>query len=382
MATYTLKEMKNACKQAGIKGISKLSKQELLDFINNSDRAQEIRFYLPKPSDNDNSDSEEPTEGRYCRQIDYGDFVDGSYIVHPITEVLDLDELPEDAIDRGYAPAEKLRTGLSSLIRTEQKNPEKPSVPVAQFIETDEDPTTENTDNPFVSRFTSGDVVPFNKPTTPTPPATPNIKPLPSAPSAKPQPANVPAAAEWPEWQEFITVFGRQLKNEEAFASLLPLDVFDIASPLDAPLDQSDWLALDNSYFQRNGEILYRWYHGTSEWKLQRAILSNDDRLCNCKNGENNCLHKRAAMAIKDAQRRKDNEMRDRAEWAKKQDLAAESRSNREETLEWLRQGSRFGMASQLAHKRHGYTKPFFDLPLSQLVEIKSEIEAMEKAIV
>ena len=326
MATYTLKEMKDACKQAGIKGISKLSKQELLDFINNSDRAQEIRAYLPKPDES----QDEPS--------------------------------------------------ISELIRTEQENPEKPSVPgLAQFIETDEDPTTENTDNPFVSRFTSGDVVPFNKPTTPTPPATPNIKPL---PSPKPQPASVPAAAEWPEWQEFITVFGRQLKNEEAFASLLPLDVFDIASPLDAPLDQSDWLALDNSYFQRNGEILYRWYHGTSEWKLQRAILSNDDRLCNCKNGENNCLHKRAAMAIKDAQRRKDNEMRDRAEWAKKQDLAAESRSNREETLEWLRQGSRFGMASQLAHKRHGYTKPFFDLPLSQLVEIKSEIEAMEKAIV
>ena len=267
MATYTLKEIKDACKQAGIKGISKLSKQELLDFINNSDRAQEIRSYLPKPSDNDDSDSEKPTEGRYCRQIDYGDFVDGSYIIHPITEV--LDELPEDASDRGYAPAEKLRTGLSSLIRTEQENPEKPSVPgLAQFIETNEDPTTENTDNPFVSRFTSGDVVPFNKPTTPTPPATPNIKPL---PSPKPQPASVPAAA---ELEEFVTVSATELKHNPLLCSFLPSDVFSVENPLDGSLTDAHWESFGQSYFKQSGQIVYRWYHGTSEWKLQRAVVS------------------------------------------------------------------------------------------------------------
>lgn len=372
MATYTLKEIKDACKQAGIKGISKLSKQELLDFINNSDMAQEIRSYLPKPSDNDESDSEEPTEGRYCRQIDYGDFVDGSYIVHPITEV--LDELPEDASDRGYAPAEKLRTGLSSLIRTEQKNPEKPSVPgLAQFIETDEDPTTENTDNPFVSRFTSGDVVPFNKPTTPTPPATPNIKPLPSP--TKPQPASVPAAA---ELEEFVTVSATDLKHNPLLCSFLPPDVFLIENPLDGSLTDAHWESFGQSYFKQFGQIVYRWYHGTSEWKLQRAVVSADGRHCNCKNGANDCIHKDAIKYIEAIAWRTKRQQEELERSRIREEQEKQNRDRRDEILDWLRQGSRFSIASQLANKRYGYTKPFFDLPLGQLEEIKSE---MEKAI-
>ena len=323
MTTYTLKEMKDACKQAGIKGISKLSKQELINFINGSDMYREIYSYLPKPANelnDDDSDSSEPTEGR-----------------------------------------------------TEQENPEKPSVPgLEQFIETDEYLTTESTDNPFASRFTSGDVVPF-KPTTPTPPATPNIKPLP-----KPQPANVPAAAEL-EVEEFVTVSATELKYNPLLCSFLPPDVFLIENPLDGPLTDAHWESFSQSYFKQSGQIVYRWYHGTSEWKLQRAVVSADGRHCNCKNGADDCIHKDAIKYIEAiawrTKRQQEDAMRSRIrEEQKKQNC-----DRRDEILDWLRQGSRFSLASQLANKRYGYTKPFFDLSLGQLEEIKSE---MEKAIV
>jgi hypothetical protein len=367
---YTLKEMKDACKQAGIKGISKLSKQELINFINGSDMYREIYSYFPKLTDDDDSDPDEPTEGRYYRQIDYGDFVDGSYIIHPITEV--LDELPEDASDRGYAPAEKLRTGLSSLIRTEQENPEKLSVSgLEQFIKTDKDPTTESTDNPFASRFTSGDVVPL-KPTTPTPPATPNIKPLP-----KPQSANVPAAAEL-EVEEFITVLATDLKHNPLLCSFLPPDVFLIENPLDGSLTDAHWESFGQSYFKQFGQIVYRWYHGTSEWKLQRAVVSADGR-CNCKNGANDCIHKNAIKYIEAIAWRTKRQQEELERSHIRQEQEKQNRDRRDEILDWLRQGSRFSLASQLANKRYGYTKPFFDLSLGQLEEIKSEIE---KAIV
>lgn len=320
MATYTLKEMKDACKQAGIKGISKFSKQELLNFINNSDRAQEIRAYLPKPDES----QDEPS--------------------------------------------------ISELIRTEQENPEKPSVPgLAQFIETDEDPTTENTDNPFVSRFTSGDVVPFNKPTTPTPPATPNIKPL---PSPKPQPASVPAAA---ELEEFVTVSATELKHNPLLYSFLPSDVFSVENPLDGSLTDAHWESFGQSYFKQSGQIVYRWYHGTSEWKLQRAVVSADGRHCNCKNGADNCIHKDAIKYIEAIAWRTKRQQEELERSRIREEQEKQNRDRRDEILDWLRQGSRFSIASQLANKRYGYTKPFFDLPLGQLEEIKSE---MEKAIV
>lgn len=316
MATYTLKEMKDACKQAGIKGISKLSKQELLDFINNSDRAQEIRSYLPKPDES----QDEPS--------------------------------------------------ISELIRTEQENPEKPSVPgLAQFIETDEDPTTEN--NPFVNRFTSGDVVPFKKPTTPTPPATPNIKPL---PSPKPQPA-VPAAA---ELEEFVTVSATDLKHNPLLCSFLPPDVFLIENPLDGSLTDAHWEPFVQSYFKQFGQIVYRWYHGTSEWKLQRAVVSADGRHCNCKNGANDCIHKSAIKYIETIAWRTKRQQEELERSRIREEQEKQNRDRRDEILDWLRQGSRFSIASQLSNKRYGYTKPFFDLPLDQLEEIKSE---MEKAI-
>lgn len=318
---YTLKEMKDACKQAGIKGISKLSKQELLDFINKSDRAQEIRSYLPKPDES----QDEPS--------------------------------------------------ISELIRTEQENPEKPSVPgLAQFI-TDEDLTTENTDNLFVSRCTSGDVVPF-KPTTPTPtpPTTPNIKPLPS-PKPQPAPASVPAAA---ELEEFVTVSATDLKHNPLLCSFLPPDVFLIENPLDGSLTDAHWESFGQSYFKQFGQIVYRWYHGTSEWKLQRAVVSADGR-CNCKNGANDdCIHKNAIKYIEAIAWRTKRQQEELERSRIREEQEKQNRDRRDEILDWLRQGSRFSFASQLANKRYGYTKPFFDLPLDQLEEIKSE---MEKAI-
>lgn len=319
---YTLKEMKDACKQAGIKGISKLSKQELLDFINKSDRAQEIRSYLPKPDES----QDEPS--------------------------------------------------ISELIRTEQENPEKPSVPgLAQFI-TDEDLTTENTDNLFVSRCTSGDVVPF-KPTTPTPtpPTTPNIKPLPS-PKPQPAPASVPAAA---ELEEFVTVSATDLKHNPLLCSFLPPDVFLIENPLDGSLTDAHWESFGQSYFKQFGQIVYRWYHGTSEWKLQRAVVSADGR-CNCKNGANDdCIHKNAIKYIEAIAWRTKRQQEELKRSRIREEQEKQNRDRRDEILDWLRQGSRrFLIASQLANKRYGYTKPFFDLPLDQLEEIKSE---MEKAI-
>ena len=295
MATYTLKEMKDACKQAGIKGISKLSKQELLDFINNSDRAQEIRSYLPKPDES----QDEPS--------------------------------------------------ISELIRTEQENPEKPSVPgLAQFIETDEDPTT------------------------PTPPTTPNIKPL---PSPKPQPASVPAAA---ELEEFVTVSATDLKHNPLLCSFLPPDVFLIENPLDGSLTDAHWEPFNQSYFKQFGQIVYRWYHGTSEWKLQRAVVSADGR-CNCKNNANDdCIHKNAIKYIEAIAWRTKRQQEELERSRIREEQEKQNRDRRDEILDWLRQGSRFSIASQLANKRYGYTKPFFDLPLDQLEEIKSE---MEKAI-
>ena len=294
---YTLKEMKDACKQAGIKGISKLSKQELLDFINNSDRAQEIRSYLPKPDES----QDEPS--------------------------------------------------ISELIRTEQENPEKPSVPgLAQFIETDEDPTT------------------------PTPPTTPNIKPLPS-PKPQPAPASVPAAA---ELEEFVTVSATDLKHNPLLCSFLPPDVFLIENPLDGSLTDAHWESFGQSYFKQIGQIVYRWYHGTSEWKLQRAVVSADGR-CNCKNNANDdCIHKNAIKYIEAIAWRTKRQQEELERSRIREEQEKQNRDRRDEILDWLRQGSRFSIASQLANKRYGYTKPFFDLPLDQLEEIKSE---MEKAI-